>query len=96
MPGTRATHGGAVCRAAPDGGLGRPCPRVSSTCCWRPWRTPSASPWRIYSDLYRHVLDVFDEYGVPIMTTASEGDPAVAKVVPLRPSRSTVASRAVD
>ena len=37
---------------------------------------------RIYTDLHRHVLDVFNEYGVQIMTPAYEGDPAVAKVVP--------------
>jgi small-conductance mechanosensitive channel len=36
----------------------------------------------IYTDLHRHILDVFNEYGVQIMTPAYEGDPAVPKVVP--------------
>jgi small-conductance mechanosensitive channel len=35
-----------------------------------------------YTDLHRHILDVFNEYGVQIMTPAYEGDPAVPKVVP--------------
>jgi small-conductance mechanosensitive channel len=35
-----------------------------------------------YADLHRHVLDVFNEYGVQIMTPAYEGDPEVPKVVP--------------
>jgi small-conductance mechanosensitive channel len=35
-----------------------------------------------YTDLHRHILDVFNEYGVQIMTPAYEGDPDVAKVVP--------------
>jgi small-conductance mechanosensitive channel len=35
-----------------------------------------------YTDLHRHILDVFNEYGVQIMTPAYEGDPEVAKVVP--------------
>ncbi|TDY43312.1 mechanosensitive ion channel-like protein [Paraburkholderia rhizosphaerae] len=37
---------------------------------------------RIYADLHRHILDVFNEYGVQIMTPAYEGDPDQPKVVP--------------
>jgi small-conductance mechanosensitive channel len=37
---------------------------------------------RVYTELHRNILDVFNEYGVQIMTPAYEGDPAVAKVVP--------------
>ncbi|WNC94794.1 mechanosensitive ion channel family protein [Paraburkholderia sp. FT54] len=37
---------------------------------------------QIYADLHRHILDVFNEYGVQIMTPAYEGDPDVPKVVP--------------
>ncbi|MEM5364764.1 mechanosensitive ion channel family protein [Paraburkholderia azotifigens] len=36
---------------------------------------------RIYADLHRHILDVFNEYGVQIMTPAYEGDPDEPKVV---------------
>ena len=36
----------------------------------------------IYTNLHRNVLDVFNEYGVQIMTPAYEGDPPKAKVVP--------------
>ena len=36
---------------------------------------------RIYTDLHRNLLDVFNEYGVQIMTPAYEGDPEEAKVV---------------
>jgi small-conductance mechanosensitive channel len=36
----------------------------------------------IYTELHRHILDVFNEYGVPIMTPAYEGDPEQPKVVP--------------
>jgi small-conductance mechanosensitive channel len=35
-----------------------------------------------YTDLHRHILDVFNEYGVQIMTPAYEGDPEIPKVVP--------------
>jgi hypothetical protein len=35
-----------------------------------------------YSELHRHILDVFNEYGVQIMTPAYERDPPVPKVVP--------------
>jgi small-conductance mechanosensitive channel len=37
---------------------------------------------RRYTDLHRNVLDVFNEYGVQIMTPAYEGDPGQPKVVP--------------
>jgi small-conductance mechanosensitive channel len=37
---------------------------------------------RRYSDLHRNILDVFNEYGVQIMTPAYEGDPAEPKIVP--------------
>jgi CTP:molybdopterin cytidylyltransferase MocA len=37
---------------------------------------------RIYADLHRNILDLFNEYGVQIMTPAYEGDPEVPKVVP--------------
>ncbi|PYE21523.1 mechanosensitive ion channel-like protein [Paraburkholderia silvatlantica] len=37
---------------------------------------------QIYADLHRHILDVFNEYGVQIMTPAYEGDPDEPKVVP--------------
>jgi small-conductance mechanosensitive channel len=33
-----------------------------------------------YTDLHRHVLDVFNEYGVQIMTPAYEGDPEIPKI----------------
>jgi hypothetical protein len=36
---------------------------------------------RLYSELHRNILDVFNEYGVQIMTPAYEGDPAEPKVV---------------
>jgi small-conductance mechanosensitive channel len=35
----------------------------------------------LYAELHRHILDVFNEYGVQIMTPAYEGDPEVPKVV---------------
>jgi len=37
---------------------------------------------RIYTDLHRNILDLFNEYGVAIMTPAYEGDPEQPKVVP--------------
>jgi small-conductance mechanosensitive channel len=37
---------------------------------------------RLYTDLHRNILDVFNEYNVQIMTPAYEGDPEQAKVVP--------------
>jgi small-conductance mechanosensitive channel len=36
----------------------------------------------LYSELHRHILDVFNEYGVQIMTPAYEGDPETPKLVP--------------
>ncbi len=43
--------------------------------------TPALMP-RFYTALHRNVLDVFNEYGVQIMTPAYEGDPAEPKLVP--------------
>ena len=37
---------------------------------------------RLYTELHRNILDVFNEYNVQIMTPAYEGDPAALKVVP--------------
>jgi small-conductance mechanosensitive channel len=42
---------------------------------------PRAMP-RLYSALHRNILDVFNEYGVQIMTPAYEGDPEQPKIVP--------------
>jgi small-conductance mechanosensitive channel len=36
---------------------------------------------RLYTELHRNILDVFNEYGVQIMTPAYEGDPHAPKVV---------------
>jgi small-conductance mechanosensitive channel len=36
----------------------------------------------LYSALHRNILDVFNEYGVQIMTPAYEGDPEQPKIVP--------------
>ena len=36
----------------------------------------------LYTELHRQILDVFNEYGVQIMTPAYEGDPEQPKVVP--------------
>jgi small-conductance mechanosensitive channel len=36
----------------------------------------------LYAELHRNILDVFNEYGVQIMTPAYEGDPESPKVVP--------------
>ena len=36
----------------------------------------------LYSALHRSIQDVFNEYGVQIMTPAYEADPHVPKVVP--------------
>ena len=36
----------------------------------------------MYGALHRHILDVFNEYGVQIMTPAYEGDPEQPKIVP--------------
>ena len=36
----------------------------------------------MHSELHRHILDVFNEFGVQIMTPAYEGDPKEPKLVP--------------
>jgi len=36
----------------------------------------------LYSEMHRNILDVFNEFGVQIMTPAYEGDPPEPKVVP--------------
>jgi hypothetical protein len=36
----------------------------------------------LYTALHRNILDVFNEYGVQIMTPAYEADPAQPKIVP--------------
>jgi small-conductance mechanosensitive channel len=36
----------------------------------------------LYAELHRNILDLFNEYGVQIMTPAYEGDPVEPKVVP--------------
>jgi len=43
--------------------------------------TPETMPV-LYTALHRNVLDVFNEYGVQIMTPAYEGDPEQPKLVP--------------
>lgn len=42
---------------------------------------PESMP-RLYSLIHQNILDVFNEYGVQIMTPAYEGDPAEPKLVP--------------
>jgi small-conductance mechanosensitive channel len=37
---------------------------------------------RLYDELHRNILDVFNEHGVQIMTPAYEGDPEEPKIVP--------------
>jgi small-conductance mechanosensitive channel len=37
---------------------------------------------RLYTELHRRILDVFNEYGIQIMTPAYEGDPEQPKIVP--------------
>jgi hypothetical protein len=37
---------------------------------------------QLYTALHRNILDVFNEYGVQIMTPAYESDPATPKVGP--------------
>jgi small-conductance mechanosensitive channel len=45
--------------------------------------TPDAHKMNgVYTDLHRNILDVFNEYGVQIMTPAYEGDPQEPKIVP--------------
>ena len=36
----------------------------------------------LYTRLHQNILDVFNEYGIQIMTPAYEGDPEHGKVVP--------------
>jgi small-conductance mechanosensitive channel len=43
--------------------------------------TPIAMP-AVYSKLHRSILDVFNEYGVQIMTPSYEADPVTPKIVP--------------
>ena len=50
----------------------------------------------LYTALHRNVLDVFNEYGVQIMTPAYEGDPAEPKVVPPKDWYAEPASRQSD
>jgi small-conductance mechanosensitive channel len=38
----------------------------------------------LYAELHRQILDVFNEYGVQIMTPAYENDPETPKIVPQR------------
>ena len=38
----------------------------------------------LYGAMHRHILDVFNEYGVQIMTPAYEGDPPEPKIVPTK------------
>lgn len=42
---------------------------------------PQAMP-QLYTELHRSILDVFNEYGIQIMTPAYEGDPEQPKLVP--------------
>lgn len=44
--------------------------------------TDPAIMFRLYTALHRSILDVFNEYGVQIMTPAYEGDPEQPKLVP--------------
>lgn len=37
---------------------------------------------RLYTAMHRNILDVFNEYGVQIMTPSYEKDPEVPKLVP--------------
>jgi small-conductance mechanosensitive channel len=41
-----------------------------------------AAMYRLYTELHSNILDVFNEYGVQIMTPAYERDPDQPKVVP--------------
>jgi hypothetical protein len=36
----------------------------------------------VYSELHKHILDIFNEYGVQIMTPSYEGDRETPAVVP--------------
>jgi len=48
-----------------------------NVCCDRPQAMP-----QLYTELHRAILDIFNEYGVQIMTPSYEGDPERPKVVP--------------
>jgi small-conductance mechanosensitive channel len=50
----------------------------------------------LYTEMHRHILDVFNEYGVQIMTPAYEGDPAEAKVVPPKDWYAAPAARGAE
>jgi len=41
-----------------------------------------SDPLQIYSDLHANIQDIFNEYGVQIMSPAYVADPESAKVVP--------------
>jgi small-conductance mechanosensitive channel len=49
----------------------------------------------LYGAMHRHILDVFNEYGVQIMTPAYEGDPPEPKVVPTKDWYTAPATAAV-
>jgi small-conductance mechanosensitive channel len=48
---------------------------------------------QFYTALHRNILDVFNEYGVQIMTPAYESDPATPKVVPRKDWHAAPAAR---
>jgi len=50
----------------------------------------------IYTDLHRNILDVFNQYGVQIMTPNYESDPEIPKVVPKEQWFSAPAKREND
>ena len=50
----------------------------------------------LYTALHRNILDVFNEYGVQIMTPAYEGDPAEPKIVPPKEWYTAPASAAAE
>jgi len=56
---------------------------------------PAAMP-RLYSALHKNILDLFNEYGVQIMTPAYEGDTPEPKVVPRERWYSPPAKRTPD
>ena len=88
----RQVEGHAEARRGPDarppqGACRRSSSRRRSGTSASPTRSMSTAiplrPWsRLYTDLHRNILDVFNEYGVQIMTPAYEGDPDQPKIVP--------------
>jgi len=48
---------------------------------------------QLYTELHRHILDVFNEYGIQIMTPAYEGDPLEPKIVARQNWYATPATR---